>query len=45
MPWLLNSQSIALVLGTILEIIDYVYLQLRGVNLPFAELKASQSKQ
>jgi hypothetical protein len=37
--------GIALILGTILRMIDCVYLQLPGGNPPFAELKAMQSVQ
>jgi hypothetical protein len=45
MPSWRNYHRIALVLGTILETIDRVYLQLSGGNLPLPELTASQSEQ
>jgi hypothetical protein len=40
-----DYHRIALVLGTILRIIDCAYLQLSDGNPSLAELKASQSKQ
>jgi hypothetical protein len=40
-----DDHCIALVLGTILRTIDWVYLQLPHCNPPLVELKASQSEQ
>jgi hypothetical protein len=40
-----DYHRIALVLGTILRTIDFVYLQLSDGNPPLAELNASQSEQ
>jgi hypothetical protein len=45
MPSSPDYHRIALVLGTILQTIDWVYLQLPGGNPPLAELKASQREQ
>jgi hypothetical protein len=45
MPSCRDYHRIALGLGTILQTIDRVYLQLPDGNSPLAELKASQSKQ
>jgi hypothetical protein len=45
MPSWRDYQRIALVLGTILQTSDCVYLQLPGGNPTLAELKASQSEQ
>jgi len=45
MPSWRDYHRIALVLGTILRTIDFVYLQLPGENPPLAELQESQSEQ
>jgi hypothetical protein len=44
MPSWRDYYHIALVLGTILQTIDCVYLQLPAGNPPLAELKALQSE-
>jgi hypothetical protein len=45
MPSWCDYHRIALVLATILQTIDCVYIQLPDGNPPLAELKASQSEQ
>jgi len=45
MPSWHNYHRIGLVLGTILQTIHFVYLQLPGGNPPLPELQASQSEQ
>jgi hypothetical protein len=45
MPSWCNYHRIALVFGTLLQIIIFVYLQLNGGNPPYAVLKVLQSEQ
>jgi hypothetical protein len=45
MPSWCNYHRIALIFGTLLQIIIFVYLQLNGGNLPYAVLKVLKSEQ
>jgi len=45
MPSWRNYHSIGLVIGTILQTIDFAYIQLPGGNSPLAELEALQTEQ
>jgi hypothetical protein len=45
MPFWSDFHRIALVLGTILQTINCLYLQLPDGNAPLEELKASQSEE